>query len=134
MINQVVLIGRLVRDPELKYTSGSGIPVATFTLAIDRPFKNAEGEREADFVPIVTWRKLAENCAEYLKKGSLSAVTGRLQIRGYEDKEGVKRKIAEIVADNVRFLDSKKKTEGQPNLTNPDNWNGQEISGDDVPF
>jgi single-strand DNA-binding protein len=109
MLNQVVLIGRLTRDPELKYTPGNGIPVATFTLACDRPFTNQEGEREADFINIVTWRKLAENCANYLQKGSLAAVTGRLQIRSYEDSEGVKRKVAEVVADNVRFLDSKKK-------------------------
>jgi single-strand DNA-binding protein len=123
MLNQVVLIGRLTRDPELKYTPGNGIPVATFTLACDRPFTNQEGEREADFINIVTWRKLAENCANYLQKGSLAAVTGRLQIRSYEDSEGVKRKVAEVVADNVRFLDSKKK--GEPEI---------EINPEDTPF
>ena len=109
MINQCVLIGRLTADPELRYTSGSGTPVANFTLAVDRPFTNSEGERETDFIPVVVWRKLAENCANYMQKGSLCAVTGRLQIRGYEDKDGNKRKAAEIVAENVRFLDNRKK-------------------------
>ncbi len=133
MINNVVLVGRLTRDPELRYTPGNGIPVATFTLAVDRPFKNAEGEREADFIPIVTWRKLAENCANYLKKGSQAAVTGRLQIRSYDDKEGVRRKIAEIVADNVRFLDSKKPDQEQPEI---EEERPAEIDPDDetVPF
>jgi single-strand DNA-binding protein len=123
MLNQVVLIGRLTRDPELKYTPGNGIPVATFTLACDRPFTNQQGEREADFINIVTWRKLAEHCANYLQKGSLAAVTGRLQIRSYEGSEGVKRKVAEVVADNVKFLDSRKKGEPEP-----------EIDPDDAPF
>ncbi len=131
MLNQVVLIGRLVRDPELKYTAGNGVAVATFTLAVDRPFKNAEGEREADFIPIVTWRKLAENCAQYLKKGSQVAVTGRLQIRSYEDKEGVRRKIAEIVADNVRFLDSRKPDQEQAEV---EEERPGEILDEDVPF
>ncbi len=131
MINNVVLIGRLVRDPELKYTAGNGIPVATFTLAVDRPFKNAEGEREADFIPIVTWRKLAENCAQYLKKGSQAAVTGRLQIRSYDDSQGVRRKIAEIVADNVRFLDSRKPDQEQ---TEVEEERPVEIDDEDVPF
>jgi single-strand DNA-binding protein len=138
MLNQVVLIGRLTRDPELKYTPGNGIPVATFTLACDRPFTNQEGEREADFINIVTWRKLAENCANYLQKGSLAAVTGRLQIRSYEDSEGVKRKVAEVVADNVRFLDSKNKNSNEqqeePDLTKPEGWEGTEIQDGDVPF
>jgi len=123
MLNQVVLIGRLTRDPDLRYTPGNGTPVANFPLACDRPFTNQQGEREADFINIVTWRKLAENCANYLQKGSLAAVTGRLQIRSYEDSDGVKRKVAEVVADNVRFLDSKKK--GEPEI---------EIDPDDTPF
>jgi single-strand DNA-binding protein len=122
MLNQVVLVGRLTRDPELKIPS-SGDAVANFTLACDRPFTNQQGEREADFINIVTWRKLAENCANYLQKGSLAAVTGRLQIRSYDDSEGVKRKVAEVVADNVRFLDSKKKGESEV-----------EIDPDDAPF
>jgi single-strand DNA-binding protein len=125
----------LTRDPELRYTPGNGIPVATFTLACDRPFKNSEGEREADFINIVTWRKLAENCANYLQKGSLAAVTGRLQIRSYEDSEGIKRKAAEIVADNVRFLDSRKK-QGADEDSGPEDVDTSDIniSEDDVPF
>jgi len=111
MLNNVVLVGRLVREPELKYTPGNGVPVANFTIAVDRPYKSDDGEKEADFIPIVVWRKQAENCANYLNKGSLVAVTGRLQIRSYENKEGEKRKVAEIVADNVRFLDSRKQQE-----------------------
>ncbi len=136
MLNQVVLIGRLTRDPELRYTPGNGVPVATFTLAVDRPFTNQQGERDADFINIVTWRKLAENCANYLKKGSLTAVTGRLQIRSYDDSQGVRRKVSEVVADNVRFLDRGGRSSDQSK--NAD-FEGPEvddinISEDDVPF
>jgi len=135
MLNQVVLIGRLTHDPELRYTAGSGIPVTTFSLAVDRPFTNQQGERETDFIKIVTWRKQAESCANYLKKGSLVAVAGRLQIRSYEDKEGVKRKVTEVVADNVRFLDRGRSSE-QKETENFDSPGGEDldISGDDVPF
>jgi single-strand DNA-binding protein len=126
MLNQVVLIGRLTRDPELKYTPGNGVPVATFILACDRPFTNQQGEKEADFINIVTWRKLAENCANYLQKGSLAAVTGRLQIRSYEDKDGIKRKVAEVVADNVRFLDSKRR-DSEPPAAGPDVGDGDNL-------
>jgi len=136
MLNQVVLIGRLTRDPELRYTPGNGVPVATFTLAVDRPFTNQQGEREADFINIVTWRKLAENCANYLQKGSLSAVTGRLQIRSYEDSQGVKRKVAEVVADNVRFLDRGGRSSEEAKGSDDDGPNVDDIniSEDDVPF
>ena len=105
MLNRVILIGRLTRDPELKYIP-SGIPVASFTLAVDRPFTNKDGEKETDFIPIVVWRKQAENCASYLGKGSLVAVEGRIQVRTYE-QEGQRRYMTEVVADNVRFLDRK---------------------------
>lgn len=104
MLNKIILIGRLTRDPELRYTAG-GIPVAKLGLAVDRPFNNQKGEREADFIDIVIWRAQAENCAKYLGKGRLIAVEGRLQIRTYDDSQGVRRKAAEVVADNVRFLD-----------------------------
>jgi len=136
MLNQVVLIGRLTRDPELRYTPGNGVPVATFTLAVDRPFANQQGEREADFINIVTWRKLAENCANYLQKGSLSAVTGRLQIRSYEDNQGIKRKVAEVVADNVRFLDRGGRSPEEVKGSDDDGPNVDDIniSEDDVPF
>jgi len=136
MLNQVVLIGRLTRDPELRYTPGNGVPVASFTLAVDRPFTNQQGEREADFINIVTWRKLAENCANYLQKGSMSAVTGRLQIRSYEDNQGVKRKVAEVVADNVRFLDRGGRSAEDAKSSEDDGPNVDDIniSEDDVPF
>ncbi|MGM0688601.1 MAG: single-stranded DNA-binding protein [Bacillota bacterium] len=135
MLNQVVLIGRLTHDPELRYTAGGGIPVTTFSLAVDRPFTNQQGERETDFIKIVTWRKQAESCANYLKKGSLVGLTGRLQIRSYEDNEGVKRKVTEVVADNVRFLDRGRSSE-QKETDNYGNPGAEEldISEDDVPF
>lgn len=108
MYNRIVLIGRLTRDPELRYLP-SGAPVAGFTLAVDRPFKNQAGERETDFVTITTWRKLAEQASRYLDKGRLVAVEGRLQIRSYETQDGQRRKVAEVVADGIRFLDSGKR-------------------------
>ncbi|MBT9260008.1 MAG: single-stranded DNA-binding protein [Clostridiales bacterium] len=104
MLNLVVLIGRLTRDPELRYTA-SGTPVGRFTLAVDRPFQNAQGERETDFIDVVVWRQLAETCANHLARGRLVAVTGRLQIRSYEAQDGQRRRVAEVVADDVRFLD-----------------------------
>lgn len=106
MLNRIVLIGRLTRDPELRYVP-SGHPVASFTLAVDRPFANQQGERETDFIDIVAWRKLAEQVSQHLSKGRLVAVEGRLQIRSYETQDGQKRRVAEVVADGVRFLDRK---------------------------
>lgn len=103
MLNQVVLIGRLTRDPEMRYTQ-NGTAVTSFTLACDRPFTNGQGQREADFIPIVVWRKQAENCGKYLSKGSLAAVVGRIQTRSYDDQNGQKRYVTEVVADNVKFL------------------------------
>lgn len=105
MINRVVLVGRLTKDPELKYTP-NGIAVATFTLAVNRQFSNQQGEREADFLNIVVWRKAAENVANYLKKGSLAGVDGRIQVRTYE-QDGKRQYFTEIVADNVQFLEPK---------------------------
>jgi len=104
----VVLIGRLTKDPELRYTP-SGIAVTIFTLAVDRPFTAQGGEREADFIPIVTWRQLAETCANYLRKGRLTAVEGRIQVRNYENNEGKRVYVTEVIADNVRFLESSNK-------------------------
>lgn len=103
-MNHVILIGRLTRDPELRYTP-NGVAVANFTLAVDRPYTNREGEREADFIPIVVWQKLAETCANHLHKGRLVAVDGRLQIRSYDTQDGQRRRVAEVVAANVQFLD-----------------------------
>lgn len=103
MLNRIVIIGRLTRDPELKSTS-NGTAVATFTVAVDRDFKTQNGEKETDFIPVVVWRGLAETCGRYLSKGKLVAVEGRLQIRTYEANDGSKRTVAEIVANNVQFL------------------------------
>ncbi|MFD1176573.1 single-stranded DNA-binding protein [Paenibacillus puldeungensis] len=105
MLNRVILIGRLTRDPELRYTP-SGVAVTQFTLAVDRPFTSQGGEREADFIPVVTWRQLAETCANYLRKGRLTAVEGRIQVRNYENNEGKRVYVTEVIADNVRFLES----------------------------
>ena len=107
-LNQVVLIGNLARDPELRYTP-DGTPVTSFTIAVNRPFVNRQGEREADFVPIVVWRKRAETCSEYLIKGSQVAVEGRLQVRNYEDKDGIRKWVTEVVARRVDFLQRLKK-------------------------
>lgn len=104
MLNKVILIGRLVADPQLRYTQ-QGTAVTSFTLAVNRSFVSQGGEREADFIDIVTWRKLAEVCANHLNKGRLVAVEGRLQIRSYDDQNGIRRKAAEVVADQVQFLD-----------------------------
>lgn len=101
MLNKVVLIGRLTADPEMRYT-GNGTPVAGFTVAVDRAFSK---EKETDFIPVVVWQKLAENCANHLGKGRLVAVDGRIQVRSYQDKDGNKRKATEVVANDVRFLD-----------------------------
>jgi single-strand DNA-binding protein len=111
VLNRIVLIGRLTRDPELRYTP-SGVAVASFSLAVDRPFANQQGERETDFIDIVVWRKLAETVSGHLQKGRLVAVQGRLQIRSYETQDGQRRKAAEVVADDVRFLDRPRYQQG----------------------
>ena len=111
MLNRVILIGRLTRDPELRYTP-SGVAVTQFTLAVDRPFTAQGGEREADFIPVVTWRQLAETCANYLRKGRLTAVEGRIQVRNYENNEGKRVYVTEVIADNVRFLESSNREGG----------------------
>lgn len=104
MLNRVVLIGRLTQDPELRYTN-NGTAVASFTLAVDRNRANQSGERETDFIKIVVWQKQAELCAQYLHKGRLAAVDGRLQIRSFDNREGQRVWITEVVAESVRFLD-----------------------------
>jgi single-strand DNA-binding protein len=111
MLNRVILIGRLTADPTLRFTP-NGVAVTTFTLAVDRLFTNQQGEKETDFINIVTWRGQAENCATYLNKGRLAAVDGRLQIRNYENNEGKKVYVSEVVADNVRFLESANSSSG----------------------
>lgn len=129
MLNRVILIGRLTRDPELRYTP-NGIATCTFTLAVDRPYTK-DGNREADFISIVTWRQLAETCAKYLQKGRLTAVEGRIQVRHYDNNEGKRVYVTEVLADNVRFLESapRENREEPPASEEP-----LDISDDDLPF
>ncbi|HEA6394884.1 TPA: single-stranded DNA-binding protein [Staphylococcus aureus] len=112
MLNRVVLVGRLTKDPELRSTP-NGVSVGTFTLAVNRTFTNAQGEREADFINCVTFRKQAENVNNYLSKGSLAGVDGRLQSRSYENKVGQRVFVTEVVADSVQFLEPKNSNQQQ---------------------
>ena len=107
MLNRIILMGRLTRDPELRRT-GSGTAVTSFSLAVDRDFKSQSGEKETDFIDIVAWRNTAEFVSKYFTKGRMAVVEGRLQIRDWTDKDGGKRRSAEVVADNVYFRDSKR--------------------------
>ena len=112
MLNHIVIMGRLTRDPELRRT-GSGIAVASFTLAVDRDFGGRDGgEKETDFIDCVAWRQTGEFVSKYFTKGRMAVVSGRLQIRSWTDKDGNKRRTAEVVADNVYFGDSKRDGEG----------------------
>ena len=148
MINRVVLIGRLTKDVEVRYTQ-SGVAVGAFSLAVNRPFTNASGEREADFINGVIWRKAAENFANFTHKGALVAIEGRLQTRNYEDGNGKRVYVTEVVADNFSLLE--KKSDGQqsaPKSQAPDPFANQgnqnkfagsgnteiDISDDDLPF
>jgi single-strand DNA-binding protein len=106
-MNKVILIGRLTKDVDIRYTE-AGKAVANFTLAADRPFKNQQGEKEADFIRIVVWGKQAENCANYIGKGRLVAVSGRLQIRSFEAEDRQRKYVSEVVANEVKFLDRPK--------------------------
>jgi single-strand DNA-binding protein len=144
MINNVTLVGRLTKDPELKYTP-SGVAVANFTLAVNRPFKGQSGENEADFINITVWRKPAENAANFLKKGSLAGVTGSIQTRNYEGSDGKRVYVTEVVADRVQFLDSKGSGQTNNNQSKPQEntrvdedpfaGNGQiDIDDSDLPF
>ncbi len=132
MLNRIILIGRLTRDPELRYTP-QGVPVASFSLAVDRPFTNAQGTREADFIDIVAWRKLGETVGNHLTKGRLVAVEGRLQIRSYDAQDGTKRKVSEVVADNVQFLDSPKNGSSNPPADSASDADAEAFP-DDLPF
>ena len=111
MLNHIVLMGRLTADPSLRHTTNN-IPVASFTLAVDRDRKDQNGEKETDFIDVVVWRNTADFVSKYFSKGRMAVVSGRLQIRNCTDKEGNKRKSAEVVADNVYFADSKKESSG----------------------
>ena len=111
MINRVILVGRLTKDPDLRYTP-NGVPVATFTLAVNRTFSNQQGERETDFINCVVWRRQAENAANYLKKGNLAGVDGRIQTRNYEGQDGKRVYVTEVLAESVQFLEPKGSSSG----------------------
>ena len=128
MINRVILVGRLTKDPEYRQTQ-SGVNVATFTLAVNRSFTNSQGEREADFINVVVFRKQADNVNKYLSKGSLAGVDGRIQSRSYENNEGRRVFVTEVVADNVQFMDSK----GSNQQNNQSQQQGQAPAGNN-PF
>ena len=129
MLNHIVLMGRLTRDPELRHT-GSGISVASFTLAVDRDFKSQNGERVVDFINIVAWRGTAEFAEKYFEKGQMAVVSGRLSTRNYEDKNGNKRTAYEVVADHIYFASSKPKPETD---AAPQSFNDLSDEGD-LPF
>lgn len=136
MLNRSILIGRLTKDPEMRYTP-AGVAVTQFTLAVDRSVTQGK-EKEADFINIVTWRQLAETCANYLKKGRLTAVEGRIQVRNYENNEGKKVYVTEVVADNVRFLESNKdgsqRADKIDSSKDPFHGEGIQVEEDDLPF
>lgn len=143
MINRVVLVGRLTKDPEFR-TTPNGVNVATFTLAVNRTFTNANGEREADFINVVVFRNQADNVNNYLRKGQLAGVDGRIQSRSYENQEGRRIFVIEIVADSVQFLEPKNNNQqnnqpqqqrGQASAgNNPFGNNNADVDDDDLPF
>ncbi|MCE3022578.1 single-stranded DNA-binding protein [Staphylococcus pasteuri] len=142
MLNRVVLVGRLTKDPEFR-TTPNGVSVATFTLAVNRTFTNAQGEREADFINCVTFRKQADNVNRFLSKGSLAGVDGRIQSRSYENQDGKRVFVTEVVCDSVQFLEPKNNNQsnnqpqqqrGQVQNTNTPFDNGADISDDTLPF
>lgn len=137
-MNKVMLIGRLTTKPELRYT-GSNLPYTRFSLAVNRTFNNAQGQRETDFINIVVWRKQAENVCQYLDKGSLVSVEGRIQTGSYDDKDGNKRYTTDVVADSVQFLESKSKSQSrvQEDTTGPtpyDYQDNKQMSVENDPF
>lgn len=138
MLNKIVIMGRLTRDPELRRTQ-SNIAVTSFTLAVDRDFKSQNGEKETDFIDVVAWRSTAEFVTKYLTKGRMAVVEGRLQIRDWTDKDGGKRRTAEVIADAIYFGDSKKDngSSGSPSAPAPEPQNPQfeeDDSDEEVPF
>ena len=133
MLNKIFLMGRLTRDPELRRT-GSGLAVASFSLAVDRDFKSQSGEKETDFIDIVAWRNTAEFVSKYFTKGRMAVVEGRLQIQDWTDKEGNKRRSSEVVADSIYFGDSKKDT-GMPAQSYSNNGSFSEVEdAGELPF
>jgi single-strand binding protein len=134
LLNRVVLIGRLTKDPELRYTP-NGVAVANFTLAVDRNFKNAQGERDTDFIPCVVYRQLAELVTNYLAKGKLAAVDGRIQVRSFTGQDGQKRWVTEIIAEDVRFLSPKDNNSVNTAPIGGAGTFGHEVTlDDDIPF
>jgi single-strand DNA-binding protein len=134
MLNRVVLIGRLVRDPELRYTP-NGVAVTNFTLAVERNFKNSQWEKETDFIPCVVYKQLAELCANYLAKGKLTSIDGRIQIRTYNDKDGQKHWVTEIIGEKVQFLSPKDGGNTSGSANSPASNFGHEVNlDDDIPF
>lgn len=136
MLNRVILIGRLTKDPELRYTQ-NGVAVTSFTLAVDRNYKSAQGDRETDFIPCVVFRQLAELCANYLAKGRLAAIEGRIQVRTYDGQDGQRRWVTEVIGDNVRFLSPKENASSSSSPAVPDDFSSfaHEVSlDDDIPF
>lgn len=141
MLNRVVLVGRLTKDPEFR-TTQNGVSVATFTLAVNRTFTNAQGEREADFINCVTFRKQADNVNRFLSKGSLAGVDGRMQSRSYENQDGKRVFVTEAVCESVQFLEPKnnqsnnqpQQQSGQAQSANNPFGNGADISDDSLPF
>lgn len=136
-MNRVCLVGRLTAKPELRYTGGN-VPYTRFSLAVNRTFNNAQGEREADFINIVVWRRQAENIANYLDKGSRVSVEGRIQTGSYTAQDGSKRYTTDVVADNVQFLDSRRQSEVRTNTTPYDYQDApaptNDVNVDDDPF
>lgn len=133
IINKVVLIGRLTADPLLKYTPGQGTAVTTITLAVDRQ-KTKEGKKEADFIPVVIWGKSAEATAQYMSKGKLIAIAGRIQTRSYDHKDGYKVYVTEVVAEDVQFLEWGKKDGDENYSSSGDFDNMTPVDDGDIPF
>lgn len=138
MINNVTLVGRLTRDPELKYTP-SNIAITTFNMAVNRNFKNQAGDREADFINCMIWRQQAENFANWCKKGNLVGITGRIQTRSYDNQQGQRVYVTEVVADTFQLLEKRDNSANQSNIEDqmPASFgatNPLDISDDDMPF
>ena len=138
MINNVTLVGRLTRDPELRYTP-SNIAITTFNMAVNRNFKNQDGNREADFINCMIWRQQAENFANWVKKGNLVGITGRIQTRSYDNQQGQRVYVTEVVADTFQLLEKRDNSVNQANIEDqmPASFgatNPLDISDDDMPF
>ena len=135
-MNQVILIGRLTRDPELRYIAGSGTPVAQFGIAVDREFAGKDGKKETDFIDIQVWGKSAENCANYIGKGSLVGIQGSLRVDNYKNEAGENRRVTRVNANKVQFLDSRKNNskeqQFEPTGLDPNGWDA--INDPEIPF